>query len=338
MDIVSTENKFVVDFFLAGDDVSLAIFGKCINVFTECLTHYLSNTVDIVGMMLVLCISNRYLKVMGERRVAVLDPMFQKQSQLIVAHIIRVFNENQENFKQATIKELKPIEVSPHIITRRFADLLSSVSVLLPQLPEDSSKTLTVAFKNLRTEIDKILQRMADEFSDPKSKSAFLIANYGFVYSVLQDRSIPKTDPVTHSARKFFERFSSQFIEEQVNTFKYFVTMINFVNEWSPLVEFEVRIEETSNPKFNQDVVEVILRDFDVNWKLGMEEIKKNIRKTFAQSPSTSAQMLELVLEHLHSHYKKLTGIVNKCFKQLKTSSFFRPEQVMNDMRALAAM
>jgi hypothetical protein len=57
-------------------------------------------------------------------------------------------------------------------------------------------------------------------------------------------------------------------------------------------------------------VVEVILRDFDVNWKLGMEEIKKNIRKQFAQSPNTSAQMLELVLEHLHSHYKQLTDIL----------------------------
>lgn len=34
MDIVSSENSFIVDFFLAGDDVSMAIFGKCINTLT----------------------------------------------------------------------------------------------------------------------------------------------------------------------------------------------------------------------------------------------------------------------------------------------------------------
>eukprot|EP00026_Physarum_polycephalum_P002609 Phypoly_transcript_02616.p1 GENE.Phypoly_transcript_02616~~Phypoly_transcript_02616.p1 ORF type:complete len:870 (+),score=202.79 Phypoly_transcript_02616:98-2707(+) len=338
MDIVSTENKFVVDFFLAGDDVSLAIFGKCINIMTECLTSYLNNTSDIVGMMLILCISNRYLKVIGERRVTVLDPMFQKQAQLVLFHIQRVMNENQENLKQATIKELKPIDVSPHIVTRRFADLLASVSVLLPQLPDDASKSISSSFKSLRTETDKLLQKMSEELSDAKTKTAFLIANYGFMYTIIQDREIPPTDPVTGPSRKIFDRFSSQFIDEQVNTFKYFVAMINFVKEWSPLVESGVRIDEASNPKFNINAVEQILKDFDVNWKLGMEEIKKNIRKQFAQSPSTSAQMLELVLEHLHNHYKQLTGIVNKCFKQLKTSSFFRPEQVMNDMRALAAM
>jgi hypothetical protein len=270
--------------------------------------------------------------------VTVLDSMFQKQSQLVAAHIQRVLHENQENLKQATIKELKPIEISPHIVTRRFADLLASVSVLLPQLPDDVSKPVSASFKNLRVETDKVLQKMSEEFSDAKSRNAFLIANYGFIYTVIQDRAIPPTDPVTGPSRKIFDRCSSQFIDEQVNTFRYFVTMINFVKEWSPLVESGARIDEASNPKFNKDAVEQILKDFDVNWKLGMEEIKKNIRKQFSQSPSTSAQMLELVLEHLHAHYKQLTGIVNKCFKQLKTSSFFRPEQVMNDMRALATM
>lgn len=34
MDLVASEHKFVVDFFLAGDDVSLAIFGRSINTLT----------------------------------------------------------------------------------------------------------------------------------------------------------------------------------------------------------------------------------------------------------------------------------------------------------------
>lgn len=338
MDLVAAEHKFVVDFFLAGDDVSFAIFGRSINILTESLTNYLTNTSDIVGMLLVLCIIHKYAKVMTERRVGVLDTVFQKLSNLVVAHIMRVMNENQETLKQATMKELKPIDIAPHILTRRYADLLASVSVLLPQIPEEVTRNISNSFKQLRMETDKLIQKMADEISDSKSKTAFLIANYGYIATVAQDRGIPITDPITGPARKVFERSSSQYIDDQTNSFKYFVSMINFSKEWGPLVESGVRIDETSNPKFNKDAVETILRDFDVNWKLGMEDIKKNIRKSWGQSPVTSAQMLELVLEYLHSHYKQITGIVNKNFKQLKTSSFFRPDQVMSDMRAMAAM
>ena len=139
--------------------------------------------------------------------------------------------------------------------------------------------------------------------------------------------------------------------------------MISFVKEWSPFVDLilaqaEVRFDK-ADPKFNKgislfplsllvlvsslvllssfplpfpppntfssstDVVEAILKDFDVNWKLGMEEIKKNIRKQFAQSPITSAQMLELVLEHLHKHYKQLTNILYILYLLLPRSLLF---------------
>jgi len=332
MDMVSSEHMFVVDFFLAGDDVSLAIFGKCINIFTESLNHFLNNTVDIVGMMLVLCIIFRYAKVMTERRVAVLDSLLQKLAVVVQAQIVRVFGDNCTNLQNATMKELKPIEISPHIVTRRFADMLAAVAYLLPQLPEEAKSAITASFKNVRQESDKLMQKMSEEF-EKKDRASFIIANYGFILTTAQERGVPPADPLILPFKKIFERHSSQFIEDQLAPYKYFVAMMNFVKEWGPLVESGVRIDEGANPKFNKDAAEIILREFDTNWKMGMEDIKKNIKRYFALSPVAAAQMLELVLEHIHNHYKQLTNIINKCFKQLKTSPFFRPEQVMTDMR-----
>ena len=85
----------------------------------------------------------RYAKVMGERRVTALDLAFQKQVQMVIAHIQRVLNENQENLKQATIKELKPIEVSPHIVC-----LPLSPPLPLPLLPLPSSFSTTIRVHN----------------------------------------------------------------------------------------------------------------------------------------------------------------------------------------------
>ncbi len=57
---------------------------------------------------------------MNERRVTVLDPTLQKLAQSIQAQLIRVLNENCDNVKTAVMKELKPIDVSPHIVRCSF--------------------------------------------------------------------------------------------------------------------------------------------------------------------------------------------------------------------------
>lgn len=58
--------------------------------------------------------------------------------------------------------------------------------------------------------------------------------------------------------------------------------------------------------------MELILRDFDTNWKLGVEEIKKNLKKCFSHSPLAAQQMLEFLLENLHTSYQHLIGIMKK--------------------------
>ena len=35
---------------------------------------------------------------------------------------------------------------------------------------------------------------------------------------------------------------------------RYFTSLMNFVKEWAPLVENNVKIDEASNPKFNKGI------------------------------------------------------------------------------------
>lgn len=60
------------------------------------------------------------------------------------------------------------------------------------------------------------------------------------------------TDPILSQFRKVFEGYSTQFTNEQLSPYKYFIALVNFVKEWGPLVEGGVRIDESTNPKFNQ--------------------------------------------------------------------------------------
>lgn len=68
--------------------------------------------------------------IMQRRRIPVLDPFFDRMSLLLWPRFKQIVDSNIKSIKTANFKKLGPVDLSPHYVSRRFAELVASISSL----------------------------------------------------------------------------------------------------------------------------------------------------------------------------------------------------------------
>lgn len=82
MDTVGCEHEFVVEFF-GSEDIFENIFGKAIFHCMENLEHFLIQSWDSIGCLLLLQVNHEQRNIMGTRQVPLLPSFFQRVQALV---------------------------------------------------------------------------------------------------------------------------------------------------------------------------------------------------------------------------------------------------------------
>jgi hypothetical protein len=130
----------------------------------------------------------------------------------------------------------------------------------------------------LRMEFTSLLEKMSTMCPGPKEQKVFLVNNYDMVLSVFQEQRLVVNDEV----QKFEDMLMQQrelFAEEEVK--QSFVKLVTFV------LQAEQQISAVGGKgriSLDESAVESLVRDFSVNWKVGIQKINDDVLAYFASS------------------------------------------------------
>merc|ERR1711991_875117 len=131
VDSACSEYLFLVDFFRTGaSDNFTKIFGKTLSLVLENLENFLLNSFDAVGLVLMIKTSYAQHLVMQRRRIPILDSFFDRISLLLWPRFKFVLDANIKSLRSANVKRLGSFDMTPHYVTRRFAELVASLMKL----------------------------------------------------------------------------------------------------------------------------------------------------------------------------------------------------------------
>ncbi|KYQ91031.1 Vps52 / Sac2 family protein [Tieghemostelium lacteum] len=324
IDLVAFENMFVKDYFLSNQDSSPFTFGKSEQMFIENLSSYLGSTYDLVALLLVVCITGKYRMKMTSKSIIVVDNMFKQVLDLTNRRIQMLFDENLESIRNASIKDLGPIEENrTHYIIRRYSELIGSISILFEYIPVETQPIIIESTAIMRVEMSKLINKLSEEIKDRICRYIFLLNNYDLILTILVDKL-----NVSNDDKDFwlvlYEKESEQYSMEQLMSFPYFKRVMMIVKELFPLINLYTP-EEINHPQLKKEIHESILKDFSQNWRSGIEEMNVIVTQQFPNFKN-GMKIFQRILDQLFNNYKQFTQIVLKYFKSLKNSQYFIPE------------
>ncbi len=144
IDAATSEFLFVLDFFKTGArDNFNHIFGKTLSMILESIENHMLQCYDSVGLLLMIHITHMQRLVMQRRRIPVLDSFFDRISMLLWPRLKNVIESHLKSIKNVNISKLGIVELGSHYLSRRYAELVTSILKLSPS--NIHSETASVA-------------------------------------------------------------------------------------------------------------------------------------------------------------------------------------------------
>ena len=152
------------------------------------------------------------------------------------------------------------VEIHPHFVTRRYAELVASLRLLgAPSLEPMLSNIL----RAMRTEAEKLLaERLARQHPTRMSQSAFLINNYDVITSTFYERGARGGEDSAHF-EQLLDSIKSVFVEEVL--MMEHGRLITYVKQTEPLLMQDA--SESDAARVDTGVMEALLRAFFDTWK-----------------------------------------------------------------------
>jgi len=153
-----------------------------------------------------------------------------------------------------------------------------------------------------------LLDRLADEHLLSKHRVIFLINNLDQILQVFQERRVQGRETT-----RFVDLLMKQrelFVEEEL--LQSYSKMIAFIQQ----TESHMSSRNTGGGKLdlNQTVVESLVRDFQMNWKRGIEQINHDVL-TYFSNFRNGMEILKQVLTQLLLYYTRFQDIIRKAWR-----------------------
>lgn len=325
-DAATNEFLFIIDFYKTNPRDSFnKIFNRTLSLILEFLENYLLNCYDAIGLLLVIKVAHLQRIVMQRRRIPSLDSFFDRISMLLWPKLKLVFEMNLKSIKNANPRKLGTIDLGPHYVSRRYAELVSSVFFL--QTGGDSmgiggGGDLVHDIHQMRAEITHLLEKLSLQISNSKEQNVFFINNFDQILSVFQERRIvseevQKIEDLLMHKREFFAE------EEIKSSFPRLVSFVlqteSAMNEMISATGADVT-SSVSSISLDEGIVEGLVRDFSVNWRSGIQQINDNVLSYFANFRN-GMEILKQVLTQLLLYYTRFQDIIKKCWSRPPTFS-----------------
>jgi len=319
MNTACFEYQFLLDFF--GDRQMFAlVFSRALNFIIDTTSLYVVNSFDCIGLMLIAQMMQELQQEMVNRRMSCLDSFFEKMHVIVWTRFRKVLELNLISVRTfAQREEGKLKDANPHYVTRRFADLSSSLLLLhqREKMHTGASDTSVEAdsvvntMYSLRTEVENLLDALAGRSwaTEKRMISIFLINNLDLIQAVYAERCMLNTEYLQGLETTKIKHINA-FVDDQL--------LMNF----GPLVVYVKTTEqklsgstfEENRSQIDEGKLIAVVDEFARSWAGGIDKVNSNVMRHFPNF-NNGTEILKQVLAELVKYYARFLEIIKRCYK-----------------------
>lgn len=321
LDSVTSEWLFCIEWFGPND-----LFGRIFNLPLQQCLQSIGNSIrasfDSVGLLVMLRINSINKRTMVRRGIPVLVQYFQKLDSLILPRLMEVLAAN-----TASVRDFQPlpgkfVDLRPHFIVRRYAELVTALCVLTKDYKHPEVITAMDAMREAMVAlIDKLSGLVQSEGKDKeKKRQIFVITNLDLILGLLRDREIVATEAVV--------------LEEKMQS-----TIDAFVNEqlmefFAPLFKF-VKKAEANKGVVDKESAEAVIKTIHKTWKGDVQRLCQGVLANGFSNFSLAGAICRKLLFELTKCNTRCWDIIKESFGPNAFTKFYlAPFQLRDEFSA----
>nr|CAB3494352.1 unnamed protein product [Digitaria exilis] len=293
-----------IEAFFGEESLFYQVFEGPFAVIDQHLDLTLPNCHDAVCLMLMICITRKHQLVMSYRRLPCLENYFDKAIMYLWPRFKVVFDMYLQSLYQCDAKTLWIDGTHPNHIVRCYVEFTASLVQLNAECGDGQ---LDMNLERLRSAIDVLLVKLAQNFTTSKLQHLFVLNNYDMAISVLKEAG----DEAKNLQRYFEEKLESNmmaFVDDLL--MEHFRELLRFVR--SRVSEELLFYTECSN---SADL-EPVVKNFAIKWRNALE-IMHNEVVTSCSNLLSGMAIIKVAMAQLLNDYNRLS----ECVKQIPGGS-----------------
>ena len=308
IDSVTSEWLFCIEWFGPND-----LFGRIFNIpLQQCLqsiTTSVRSSFDCVSLLIMMRINSINKRTMVRRGIPVLVPYFQKMDGLILPRLLEVLAANVQSVQQFTIPPGTIVELRPHFIVRRYAELVTALCVLTQEYKHPDVLT---AMNQLREVMVALIDRLALSVqAGPKERARkqqiFTITNIDLILGLLREKEVVATEVVILEEK--MEKTIDQFVQAQLMEF------------FSPLFNF---VKSASGGKtVDKESTEAVIKSIHKTWKGDVQRLCQSVLQNGFSNFSLAGAICRKLLFELTKCNTKCWDIIKETFGPNAFTKFY---------------
>ncbi|OAF67163.1 hypothetical protein A3Q56_05138 [Intoshia linei] len=272
------DNMTAIEFFTSIMEDSLLYQNKQLDLFV-------SDSYDLIFLILCLILLNRFRDIILKHNLAILSSFWTIANEKIWNRIHELTNLNIKSLRAINTQTLSNVELKPHYITRRFAELSTAICLMNENLNEDKVDNVVMIIYN---EYHNFILRLAAELNERSSQIILLINNYEVILAVFRERAT-KPHKIYVELEQVFMQRNGEFIDETLSP--YIGPIIRLVKQYEAIESSQEKQSELISTKIKQIVH--LINNVNENWKIWLDKMRNTTIKSFTNL-YTASKILQL--------------------------------------------
>ncbi|KAI8602883.1 Sac2 family-domain-containing protein [Dissophora ornata] len=307
IDNASSEYLFLVEYFSKRSQPDIEgiravfshIFEPTLKLGLANVKEYADSSFDAIGILLCLRINHQLSKELERRKIPMLDKYRDAIHMALWPRFQIVVDMHIESVRKAKTK-IKPKNVHPHWIARRYGEFASSLLLL-----NDEQTDVMPRLALLRLETSSLFEIMSKTFPDTKSRLIFLINTFDLVITLLADVRTSGVEVENEHWKQALHQTIALFVEEELKP--YFGDLISFIR----MVDIAGGVS-----KVQLDHFERTSYAFSNSWRQSLLAINTSVIQHFS-SFKNGTHVLHQVLGQLIVYYTRFQNLLDEKLQEL---------------------
>ncbi|KAI7822860.1 Sac2 family-domain-containing protein [Gamsiella multidivaricata] len=311
IDNASSEYLFLVEYFSKRSQPDIEgiklvfshIFEPTLKLGLANVKEYADSSFDAIGILLCLRINQQMAKELERRKIPMLDKYRDAIHMALWPRFQVVVDMHIESIRKAKTK-VKPKNVHPHWIARRYGEFASSLLLL-----NDEQADVMPRLALLRLETSSLFDIMSKTFPDTKSRLIFLINTFDLVLTLLADVRTNGVEVENEHWKQALHQTIALFVEEELKP--YFGDLISFIR----MVDIAGGVSKVQLDHFERTSFA-----FSNSWRQSLLAINTSVIQHFS-SFKNGTQVLHQVLGQLIVYYTRFHNLLDEKLQELGSSA-----------------
>lgn len=332
IDTVTSEFKFVTEFFTLKADKSKQVFGKIFEETFDFLIEYFKgmfdNTNDIYSILLISQLNSENQKIFESKGFIILDHYFAQISQYLWPHFEQLFDRQINSLKSISVKGYKNVErmFGVKLLLQRLTDYLLSLYKIYKKGNENHMVRMRIL--QLKNTILDLLRRSAKDIPNEVESTTYYLMALDFIHTEFAAQSNVIVEEDLRSIEKeltaCIERMSELLLLEN------FQSLVDFAKKYG--AEGTERGTPAPQGEVNTNLIKNVNVDFKEHWNRRVEAVKEKCAKSFGTG-NTFKLVITNLLTSLLSYYGSFFDYV-KVNNSAYVSSLIPIHSIMKDIQA----